>query len=246
VINLKRLFIKHLHLKLILNNIKKTKKVCDKLTEALSYIANGKQLPENFKNHPLKGEFKGVYDCHLFPNIVLLYSFTNESVSLMRIGSHNKTGITENINNRKVINNSRTKIKTRKFKPNAETIEALEEAERLANSEGKVYHSFEEILEEIFSIKKAANNGGDKMKLTIKESFSNYDIEATLNQIASKCGVDVMEKMLDWLIDHSDNANDIADKLGYYDISEMEYWVGNETIEKVMLNCLETGRVEEI
>jgi hypothetical protein len=26
----------------------------------------------------------------------------------------------------------------------------------------------------------------------------------------------------------------------------MEYWVGNETIEKVMLNCLETGRVEEI
>lgn len=84
------------------------------------------------------------------------------------------------------------------------------------------------------------------MKLTIKESFSNYDIEATLNQIASKCGVDVMEKMLDWLIDHSDNANDIANELGYYDVSEMEYWVGNETIEKVMLNCLETGRVEEI
>ena len=84
------------------------------------------------------------------------------------------------------------------------------------------------------------------MKLTIKESFSNYDIEATLNQIAFKCGVDVMEKMLDWLIDHSDNANDMANELGYYDVSELEYWVGNETIEKVMLNCLETGRVEEI
>lgn len=52
--------------------------------------------------------------------------------------------------------------------------------------------------------------------------------------------------MLDWLIDHSDNANDIANELGYYDVSEMEYWVGNETIEKVMLNCLKTGRVEEI
>ena len=155
---------------------KKDKKVCDKLTEALSYIANGKQLPENFKNHPLKGEFKGVYDCHLFPNIVLLYSFTNESVSLMRIGTHNKIGITE----------------------------------------------------------KVTKSRGDRMKLTIKESFSNYDIESTLGSIESKWGHRVMDKMLDWLVDHSDNADDIVNELGYYDVAEMEYWVGNETIEKVM------------
>lgn len=44
----------------------------------------------------------------------------------------------------------RDNIKTREFHPNAETIEALEEAERLANGEGKVYHSFDEILKDAF------------------------------------------------------------------------------------------------
>jgi hypothetical protein len=44
----------------------------------------------------------------------------------------------------------RTDVKTREFHPNTETIEALEEAERLANGEGKVYHSFDEILKDVF------------------------------------------------------------------------------------------------
>lgn len=49
-----------------------------------------------------------------------------------------------------VVTVTKSKIKTREFKPNAETVKALEEAERLANGEGKVYHSFEEILKDVF------------------------------------------------------------------------------------------------
>lgn len=80
---------------------------------------------------------------------------------------------------------------------------------------------------------------------TIKESFTNYDIRYYLDEIESKWGYDVMNQMLDWLVDHSDNADDLVDELGYYDIEQMDYWIGYEGIEKVMKHCLETGQVRD-
>ena len=81
---------------------------------------------------------------------------------------------------------------------------------------------------------------------SLSESFSNYDIEDCLCQIEDKWGLWLADKMLNWLIDHSDNAEDIFNEQGVYDVEQFEYWIGENAIEKVMKHCLETGKVEDI
>ena len=70
-------------------------KVSKRLEEALYYLVNDLSLPSDFKNHPLKGNYKGFYDCHLLPDVVLIYKIENNSISLTRIGKHNKLELTE-------------------------------------------------------------------------------------------------------------------------------------------------------
>ena len=43
------------------------------LEKVLDFLAAGKTLPEKYKNHPLSGEFKGCFDCHLKPDLILIY-----------------------------------------------------------------------------------------------------------------------------------------------------------------------------
>ena len=81
---------------------------------------------------------------------------------------------------------------------------------------------------------------------SLTESFSNYDIENYLCQIEDEWGLWAADKMLNWLIDHSDNADDIFNEQGAYDVEQFEYWIGDNVIEKVMKHCLETGKVEDI
>lgn len=58
------------------------------LSETLSYIAFEKELPPRYKNHPLQGNYKGCYDCHIKPDCVLIYSVEENTLILHRIGSH--------------------------------------------------------------------------------------------------------------------------------------------------------------
>ena len=53
-------------------------------------LANGKPLPTANKDHPLKGEWKGCRDCHLKPDLVLIYRKTETAIELLRIGSHSE------------------------------------------------------------------------------------------------------------------------------------------------------------
>ena len=80
---------------------------------------------------------------------------------------------------------------------------------------------------------------------SLTESFTNYDIVDYLGLIEQEWGFDTMDKMLDWLVDHSDNADDILDEYGSYDVEQFDYWIGGNAIEKVMKHCLETGEVED-
>ena len=34
------------------------------ITDVIDVLAKGENLPEKYKNHPLKGELKGYYDCY--------------------------------------------------------------------------------------------------------------------------------------------------------------------------------------
>jgi mRNA interferase YafQ len=60
------------------------------LKEVMSALLNDEILNEKHKNHSLKGEWNGTYECHLKNDWLLLYQLetkTNEMI-FMRLGSH--------------------------------------------------------------------------------------------------------------------------------------------------------------
>ena len=46
-------------------------------------LSKGEKLPEKYKNQPLKGKYKGYYDCHVLPNLVLVYKIEKERLVLL-------------------------------------------------------------------------------------------------------------------------------------------------------------------
>jgi mRNA interferase YafQ len=50
----------------------------------------GSALPASNKDHALKGTWKGARDCHLKPDLVLIYRKTKTAIELARVGSHSE------------------------------------------------------------------------------------------------------------------------------------------------------------
>ena len=53
-------------------------------------LCAGSALPISNKDHALKGEWKGARDCHLKPDLVLIYRKTKTAIELTRLGSHSE------------------------------------------------------------------------------------------------------------------------------------------------------------
>lgn len=54
-------------------------------------LANDEQLPEQFKDHTLKGAWEPHRECHLRPDLLLIYRKTNNNeLTLVRLGSHSE------------------------------------------------------------------------------------------------------------------------------------------------------------
>lgn len=60
------------------------------LEPVISDLREGKALPEKMKDHPLSGEWKDYRDCHVKPDLVLIYKTDEEAVTLVRLGSHSE------------------------------------------------------------------------------------------------------------------------------------------------------------
>lgn len=59
------------------------------LLEVVAQLANDTPLPESNKDHALVGEWKDYRDCHIKPDLILIYSKPdNETLDLVRLGSH--------------------------------------------------------------------------------------------------------------------------------------------------------------
>ena len=56
--------------------------------EALVLLIAGKELPAIYKDHPLKGDWKGYRDAHLEPGWLLIYRIVGDELQLARAGSH--------------------------------------------------------------------------------------------------------------------------------------------------------------
>ncbi len=62
----------------------------EKLKAVLDQLIAGADLPAQFKDHPLRGNFAGSRDCHIEPDWLLIYTLTENGnhVRLERTGSH--------------------------------------------------------------------------------------------------------------------------------------------------------------
>ena len=64
----------------------------DELKTVIKMLADGEKLPEKYRDHPLKGDYKGHRECHIEPDWLLIYKITESILvlSLVRTGTHSR------------------------------------------------------------------------------------------------------------------------------------------------------------
>lgn len=61
---------------------------------AITALIHDELLPEKFCDHVLQGKLKGTRDCHIKPDLMLIYEKPDaETLLLLRIGSHSELKI---------------------------------------------------------------------------------------------------------------------------------------------------------
>lgn len=68
----------------------KDKKSLDALKDVLSALIDEKPLEPKHKLNPLQGGYKGYMDCHIRPDLILIYRIDNQILWLYKIGSHSE------------------------------------------------------------------------------------------------------------------------------------------------------------
>ena len=65
------------------------------LKEVLGQLVNNEKLDEKYCDHALKGKYLGFRDCHIKPDLVLIYKIEHNALLLYlaNIGSHSELGI---------------------------------------------------------------------------------------------------------------------------------------------------------
>ena len=64
------------------------------LLETVTMLAKDEPLPRRFFDHPLGGEWSDHRDCHIRPDLILIYRKPDDaSLELVRLGSHSELGL---------------------------------------------------------------------------------------------------------------------------------------------------------
>ncbi len=58
--------------------------------EIIILLAENKKLDNKYKDHNLTGNFKDLKECHIKPDLLLIYKINNEilELALIQVGSH--------------------------------------------------------------------------------------------------------------------------------------------------------------
>lgn len=64
--------------------------VIDELDKVISLLRAKKKLPEKYRDHALSGDYFGFRECHVKPDVLLVYDFDDEFLYLIRLGSHSE------------------------------------------------------------------------------------------------------------------------------------------------------------
>ena len=62
----------------------------DLLLEVIDNISNGKKLDEKFRDHQLSGMMSDYRECHVRPDLLLVYKVQGDLLILANIGSHSE------------------------------------------------------------------------------------------------------------------------------------------------------------
>lgn len=66
----------------------------DDFREIVEALADDQDLPERHRDHALTGDWKDHRDCHIRPDLVLIYRKPNsDTLQLVRLGSHSQLGL---------------------------------------------------------------------------------------------------------------------------------------------------------
>lgn len=69
---------------------KRNKSSIRKIAETVDLLQKGEKLPERFHDHELTGNLKGNRECHILPDLLLVYRIFNDILilELVDTGSH--------------------------------------------------------------------------------------------------------------------------------------------------------------
>jgi len=73
------------------NDIKRQKrrgKDIEELIAVVELLVQQGSLPDAYRPHRLSGEWRGVWECHIEPDWLLIYAVSDEEVLLIRTRSH--------------------------------------------------------------------------------------------------------------------------------------------------------------
>ena len=61
------------------------------LGRLIDLLARDASLPENHHDHPLRGRWRGFRECHVYPDLLLIYEKPDpQRLRLMRLASHSE------------------------------------------------------------------------------------------------------------------------------------------------------------
>jgi mRNA interferase YafQ len=59
------------------------------LSDVMKKLARGEVLAEQFRDHPLRGNYYGTRECHLAPDWLLIYRLIEDiEIEMIRTGTH--------------------------------------------------------------------------------------------------------------------------------------------------------------
>ena len=65
-----------------------------RLKKVIGHLLAEQPLPIKFRDHQLRANWKGYRDCHVFPDLVLIYQLQGgEVLRLVRLGSHSELSL---------------------------------------------------------------------------------------------------------------------------------------------------------
>lgn len=77
-----------------LREFKTDKRIISLMIPVVADLLRGVTLDAKYRDHALIGNWKSCRDCHIKPDLVLIYSFPNvDTLRLERLGSHSELGL---------------------------------------------------------------------------------------------------------------------------------------------------------